>query len=177
MTISDEMRATVRQRANFTCEYCRLKEADIPAHLTMDHYCPQSKGGEDSLDNLVYACVWCNQRKQAYWPESSADIPLWNPRQSSSLEHFVFQADGTVSAISAIGVFTIQRLQLNRPALVAYRRRKQSFDERDNLLRRYHELIALQNNVITQLTKQVEEQQGLLEEQQRLLNLLMRGRK
>lgn len=176
MTITDETRAAVRQRANFTCEYCRLKEADIPARLTMDHYQPQSKDGTDSLDNLVYACVWCNQRKQAYWPESTTDLPLWNPRQSSSLDHFVFQADGTVNAISDVGAFTIQRLQLNRSTLVAYRRRKQLFDERDNLLRRYHELIALQNNVITQLTKQVEEQQMLLEEQQRLLNLLMRRR-
>lgn len=175
MTVSDEVRLLVRQRANFVCEYCGLREADIPDRLTVDHYQPSSKGGSDSLDNLVYSCIWCNQRKHAYWPASDDEIPLWNPRESTESEHFVFQSDGTVSPISAVGTFTIARLRLNRHALVEYRRRKDSVSEKDGLLNHYHELIALQNEVINQLTKQVEEQQKLLEEQQRLLNLLMRG--
>ena len=175
MTVSDELRLLVRQRANFTCEYCGLREADIPDRLTIDHYQPSSKGGSDALDNLVYACIWCNQRKQAYWPASETDVSLWNPRESAANDHFVYQSDGTVSPISAIGTFTIARLHLNRRALVEYRRRQNSVSEKDGLLHHYHELIALQNEVINQLTKQVEEQQKLLEEQQRLLNLLMRG--
>jgi hypothetical protein len=36
--------------------------------LTIDHFQPRSKGGTDALENLIYACINCNQHKQDYWP-------------------------------------------------------------------------------------------------------------
>ena len=48
-------------RCGMRCVYClaplTLQEA------TKDHSTPQSRGGSDSIDNIVPACIVCNQRK------------------------------------------------------------------------------------------------------------------
>jgi len=36
------------------CGYCGTSEVDVGAELEVDHYQPHSKGGSDSLSNLVY---------------------------------------------------------------------------------------------------------------------------
>jgi DNA-directed RNA polymerase subunit RPC12/RpoP len=56
---------TVRERYAFCCGYCGVCEADVGGELTVDHFCPVSAGGDDSDENLVYACVRCNQYKGA----------------------------------------------------------------------------------------------------------------
>lgn len=174
MTITDEVRSAVRRRANCACEYCGLREADIPGRLTLDHYQPSARGGGDSLENLVYACIWCNQRKQAYWPNHESDKYLWNPRQDASTEHFLLLDDGKLSPLTEVGLFTIQRLKLNRPSLITYRNKQRISVEKDNLLTQYRGLVSLQTDIITQLTRQVEKQQRLLAEQQEYLNLLLK---
>jgi hypothetical protein len=45
--------------------------------------------------------------------------------------------EGSLYPITAVGALTIQRLRLNRSALLAYRGRKQSESEDGNLLARY----------------------------------------
>lgn len=56
MTKRDEIRETVRVRAQFACEYCGVRETDSGDLLTIDHFQPVGKGGDDSLENLVYCC-------------------------------------------------------------------------------------------------------------------------
>ena len=60
------LRDEVYERDNYTCRYCGSKE-----NLTLDHVIPQSKGGEDSIDNLVTACKSCNSRKKDRTPEEA----------------------------------------------------------------------------------------------------------
>ena len=52
-------RRNILKRDNHTCQYCGLKS--IP--MTIDHIIPRNKGGGDSWQNLVAACVSCNARK------------------------------------------------------------------------------------------------------------------
>lgn len=48
------------------CVFCCKR---LPFRLaTIDHLIPQSKGGENTLDNLVVACVDCNSEKQDKLP-------------------------------------------------------------------------------------------------------------
>jgi hypothetical protein len=54
---------TVRERFRYACGYCGVTEITVGGGLTLDHYRPQAAGGDDSLDNLVYACIRCNQYK------------------------------------------------------------------------------------------------------------------
>ncbi|PSQ81950.1 MAG: HNH endonuclease [Bacteroidetes bacterium QS_8_68_15] len=51
-------RKNVLRRDRHTCQYCGSGK-----RLTIDHIPPKSRGGEDSWENLVAACVPCNNRK------------------------------------------------------------------------------------------------------------------
>ena len=55
--------------------------------LTLDHIIPKSRGGSESWDNLITACVKCNNRKGSRTPEE-ANMPLQKlPRKP---HHVVF---------------------------------------------------------------------------------------
>jgi len=143
--------------------------------LTIDHFHPISKGGDDDLDNLVYCCVRCNQYKRDYWPESPSDPPLWNPRQEQATEHFVILDDGKTEALTEKGHFSITMLHLNRPALVAYRLEKRKALEYTQWLERYRQLVTVLEQLIDQQAQVIREQRGLLAEQQKLLRRLFEG--
>lgn len=52
-------RKNILVRDNFQCQYCGKK--NIP--LTVDHVVPRVKGGTIKWENLVCACVFCNNKK------------------------------------------------------------------------------------------------------------------
>ena len=82
-------------------------------------------------------------------------------------------SDGTLHPLTPTDVFTLKRLRLNRPPLVAYRLRKQQRAEETRLLTRYRDAVQLLEQLHMQLAVLVEEQRNLLEEQQELLRLLL----
>jgi hypothetical protein len=176
MTITDQIREHVRQRANSACEFCGVTETDVGSELTVDHFQPRAKGGDDSLGNLLYCCVRCNQYKLDYWPTRSGDPSLWNPRLEPASQHFIELDDGTLHPLTVTGAFTLKRLRLNRPPLVAYRLRRHQRAEEIRLLTRYRSLIQLLEQLNTQLHLLMEEQRQLLEEQRELLRLLLSRR-
>lgn len=173
MTVSEAVRELVRRRARFACEYCGLHEQDLSGQLTIDHFQPISKGGGDESNNLIYSCIWCNQRKLDYWPNHANEPHLWNPRTDDKVQHFLLLENGLLEPLTNTAAFTIRRLQLNRPALIAYRLRQNLFHEQSTLLTYYRDQVASQRQLVAQLTRLVEEQQQLLQEQQRLLDLLL----
>jgi len=172
MTINT-VREQVRQRANFACEFCGISETDTGGQLTIDHFQPKKKGGDDSLDNLLYCCVRCNQYKLDYWPTYPDDPSLWNPRREPASQHFLELDDGTLYPLTATGAFTLRRLRLNRPPLVAHRLRKRQQAEATHMLIRYGDLVRVIEQLLIQQSALVEEQRRLLEEQRRLLHLLL----
>lgn len=139
MNISETVRLQVRQRADFACEFCGVTETDVGGQLTIDHFRPQSKGGADDVENLLYCCQRCNQYKVDYWPARSDEPVLWNPRRESSDTHLLILADGTLYPITPTGAFTLKRLRLNRPPLIAHRLRKHSQGEEQRLLTRHRD--------------------------------------
>lgn len=168
MTITAIVREQVRQRANYACEFCGISETDTGGHLTVDHFQPQSKGGTDAVENLVYCCPRCNQYKLDYWPNGPTAPQLWNPRREPFTQHFLEREDGTLQPLTSTGVFTLRRLRLNRPPLVAHRRRAQELQQ----LARYRDLAQLLERLLHQQVVLLEEQQNLLREQARLLQIL-----
>ena len=173
MTIDADLRNRVRERAGFACEFCEVTETDTGGELTIDHFHPQAKGGTDDLKNLLYCCPRCNQYKLDYWPAQTGDVPLWNPRGSPRTAHFLQLDDGTLHPLTQTGAFTIKRLRLNRPPLVAYRVRRQDQEQTRRALVRYRELLELQERLQTQVATLLEEQRSLMDEQQALLRLLL----
>ena len=51
-----DLRLSVIEACNFRCGYCGVSETSSGGELTIDHYRPVSQNGDDSDDNLVYAC-------------------------------------------------------------------------------------------------------------------------
>jgi hypothetical protein len=80
---------------------------------------PFSLGGSDKFDNLTLACFDCNRRKinrlTAIDPQSQTEVTLFNPRQDSWKEYFIWSTDGlSIVGISTIGKATVAGLLLNR---------------------------------------------------------------
>ena len=95
-------RRNIFERDRNTCQYCgrRMARSDI----TVDHVIPRSRGGIDSWENLVLACMECNVRKGNRTPDEARmplikkpSKPTWLPQlgmripssQLSSWQRFV----------------------------------------------------------------------------------------
>jgi 5-methylcytosine-specific restriction endonuclease McrA len=59
--LSQSVRITVYGRDGGVCRYCGQPVS--PDEFHVDHYLAASRGGPDSLDNLVLSCRPCNYRK------------------------------------------------------------------------------------------------------------------
>ncbi len=66
-------RENVYARDNGRCQYCQKHVSR--AEATYDHVIPRAQGGVTSWQNIVIACVPCNQRKGGRTPEQ-ARMPL-----------------------------------------------------------------------------------------------------
>ena len=104
-------------------------------------------------------------------------MALWNPRHKPFSEHFIVLDSGMLYPLTQTGIFSLQRLRLNRHPLVAYRLRKRHQLEEERLLSHYRDLVQLLEKANTHLLRLTKEQQELLKEQQCLLRLFFNQRK
>jgi hypothetical protein len=176
MAITQAVRKFVRQRAYFAYEYCGVRESDSGGQLTVDHFHPLIKGGDDQPENLVYCCIHCNQYKRDYWPTAPHHPHLWNPRVETAVAHLLSLDDGTVSPLTAIGAFTIRLLHLNRSALVAYRQKRQQEILQATTLRQLRELTQVYEQLLEQQLRLIAIQRRIIEEQQVVLQQLLRSK-
>lgn len=72
-------RKNILRRDNHQCQYCSTSKAP----LTIDHVQPKSRGGNDTWENLVCACVKCNTKKGNRTPEEANMKLLKTPRRPS----------------------------------------------------------------------------------------------
>ncbi|MCO5250112.1 MAG: HNH endonuclease [Candidatus Kapabacteria bacterium] len=77
----DLSRKNILKRDNHRCQYCGKKTLDI----TIDHIIPKSRGGMDTWDNLVAACVRCNNRKGNRTPDEAGMKLLSKPRRPNHI--------------------------------------------------------------------------------------------
>ena len=59
--ISKKLRFEVLKRDGFKCQYCGKCAVDVILHI--DHILPVSKGGDNSIVNLITSCIDCNLGK------------------------------------------------------------------------------------------------------------------
>lgn len=81
-------RRNILKRDNHRCQYCGTNHRT----LTVDHVIPKNVGGEDSWENLVCACVQCNNRKGNRTPDDAGMHLLRRPQKPNHLffiQHFV----------------------------------------------------------------------------------------
>ena len=58
-----ENRQKVFERDKYLCHYCNKQLTRFSA--TLDHIQPVSRGGDNSYENLVAACLLCNSQRNA----------------------------------------------------------------------------------------------------------------
>ena len=116
----------VRHRYEFRCGYCGVSESSAGGELTVDHFVPVSAGGDDSDDNLVYACIRCNLNKGGFvstTPDIAGTLLLLHPLRDNIASHVrENEESGYLESLTERGRVHITVLNLNRPALVAHRR-------------------------------------------------------
>lgn len=172
MLLPEEIRLAVRLHARFACEYCGVTEVDAGGELTIDHFHPRSKGGADTLDNLVYCCARCNSYKHDYWPKNPSDLPLWNPRIDPASKHFLELEDGMLTSLTETGALTLRLLSLNRQALVEHRRRRREAKARASLQESQRDFTRAALRLLRRKNALNREQQQLLLRLLELLELL-----
>lgn len=70
-SIPPALRRAIFERDGYRCRYC----GGYHGGLVLEHVMPWSRGGTDTADNLVTACVPCNQKKSNRTPDE-AGMPL-----------------------------------------------------------------------------------------------------
>jgi 5-methylcytosine-specific restriction endonuclease McrA len=85
-------RRNLLHRDNYTCQYCGDRRHD----LTIDHIVPRSKGGTDTWENVVAACLKCNVKKGSRTPKEANMVLSFTPRRPSS--HVYFEISKHASA-------------------------------------------------------------------------------
>ncbi|MFN5513613.1 MAG: HNH endonuclease [Cyanobacteriota bacterium] len=73
-------RRNLLERDRHTCQYCDYKGEQ----LTLDHIIPRSRGGLDTWENLVTACVRCNVKKGNRTPKEANMLLSHPPRRPYS---------------------------------------------------------------------------------------------
>jgi 5-methylcytosine-specific restriction endonuclease McrA len=77
-------RRNLLHRDGHSCQYCGYAGDD----LTLDHVVPRSRGGGDSWENIVTACVRCNVKKGNRTPKEAGMRLDISPRRPHSGLYF-----------------------------------------------------------------------------------------
>jgi hypothetical protein len=111
-------RAFIAARAGYRCEYCRLPNQHqnlVPFHV--EHIIARQHHGDDSPENLAFACHRCNLHKGTNLvgrdPETGKVTPLFRPRKQQWHDHFRM-GKGEIIGLTAVGRTTAELLQMNR---------------------------------------------------------------
>lgn len=74
-------RKNIVKRDGHTCQYC----GENHAQMTVDHVIPKIYGGQDSWENLVCACIRCNNIKGNRTPEQAGMKLLKRPKRPNHI--------------------------------------------------------------------------------------------
>jgi hypothetical protein len=113
--VSPDTRQEVAARALFLCEYCLIAEEDTFFGCEVEHIISLKHGGSSELDNLAYACAYCNRYKGSDVGSISAAgefIRFFNPRIDRWAEHFHLSG-AFIQPLTVIGEVTARILRFN----------------------------------------------------------------
>lgn len=118
------LRNEIAHRANYRCEYCLIHEEDTLYGCQVEHIISLKHGGTNDIDNLAYACAFCNYAKgtdiATVIGEPERLVRLFNPRRDRWQDHF--RLDGAyIVPLTEIGEATVKVLGLNHPLRIIER--------------------------------------------------------
>lgn len=119
------LRRQIARRAGQRCEYCLIREEDTFFGCEVDHVVSRKHGGTTTLDNLAYACFFCNRKKGSdigsVIPSTGLFVRLFNPRIDVWMAHFAIDSE-RLKPLSEIGEATARLLDFNGTDRVLERR-------------------------------------------------------
>jgi len=127
--LSEHLRNLVAIRAEYLCEYCLIQENDTFFGCEVDHIISLKHGGPTEMDNLAYACSFCNRQKGSdigsILSLAGDFVRFFNPRKDQWAQHF--RLDGAIiKPLTGIAEVTARILGFNtseriveREALIA----------------------------------------------------------
>jgi hypothetical protein len=113
--ISSEVRREVAARADSLCEYCLIAEEDTFFGCEVEHIISPKHDGSSALENLAFACAFCNRHKGSdvgSVSESGEFSRFFNPRTDRWAEHFQL-GQIIIQPQTIIGEVTARILQFN----------------------------------------------------------------
>jgi hypothetical protein len=159
--VAHRLHQEVRRLYRYQCGYCNASETEAGGELTVDHYYPSVAGGSDELENLIYACFRCNTNKGDELPFISGAEPeqrILHPLRDDLAAHFQVDDFGLAVPLTETGLLHITTLELNRPALVRFRWRRQT--------------AAFMAAELRAARKEIEEQRVIIQSQNDLIRVL-----
>lgn len=115
--LTSPKKTAILQKTKWCCAYCGIKlNQDI---YTIDHILPRSKGGKNSIENLIAACRNCNARKG---DKSIEQFRLWITHYETAVKHglTIRQLEWVVNALNFIDkypaiphIFFYEKLVMN----------------------------------------------------------------
>ena len=133
-SISRELRQQVASRADFLCEYCLIADEDTFFGCEVDHIISLKHGGSSELDNLAYACAFCNRHKGSDVGsilESGEFSRFYNPRIDRWAIHFQLLGS-LIQPLTTIGEATARILQFNHSDQILERQALSAVDRYRN---------------------------------------------
>jgi 5-methylcytosine-specific restriction endonuclease McrA len=122
--MKSSLKRRVRQRANGTCEYCRMASRFYRAPFQIDHVIAEQHGGRTVFSNLALACYHCNLKKgpniAGKDPATKRTTRLFHPRHDRWEDHFRWRGAKLLGRTS-IGRATIHVLEINDMAYLLVR--------------------------------------------------------
>jgi len=76
-------RKNIIKRDGHRCQYC----GRVSSAMTVDHVIPKKRRGTDTWENLVCACIHCNNKKGDRTPEQAGFKLLRPPRRPNHLTY------------------------------------------------------------------------------------------
>jgi hypothetical protein len=117
MSLTQQEKLAVRNRAQGCCEYCRLPASGGTISFHVDHIISVKHGGSDDRDNLCLACYKCNAYKGSnvggFDPETGNHTLLYHPRRQQWDEHFELKRNFEIVGRTPEGRTTLTVLRLN----------------------------------------------------------------
>jgi hypothetical protein len=119
------IRASVRSRAEYRCDYCRLHETDQPLFsFHVEHIVAKKHHGDDALKNLAWCRPECNFAKSSNLsgrdPVTARVVVLFHPRRQKWRRHFAWEG-AALTGLTPCGRATIDVLNINAPHRIELR--------------------------------------------------------
>lgn len=112
------MQRSVSPRAKNRCGYCGIHQVNTEFGCEVDHIISEKHNGRTELDNLAFACFFCNRNKgtdvcSIRSTDASVFVRFFNPRTDVWSDHFAYSLHRRIVPKTDVGLVTARIFGFN----------------------------------------------------------------